>query len=395
MRPAVLYISYDGMLEPLGQSQVLAYLERLARDWPIHLLSFEKPLDKQNTARMALVQKQSSEAGIKWVPLTYHKSPSAPATAYDIAVGTAVATAIARRHGVRIVHARSYVPALIALSVKKLTGAKFLFDMRGFWADERIDGGLWPKEGWLYRTTKQLERTFFREADHIVTLTHASKRHIQEFDFLKNKTTPISVIPTCADLNVFKPQERRHDPIFVLGYVGSAGTWYLFDVFLRFFEALKRRHPAKLLIVNRNEHDFILSALADLYLSENDYDLISCEHRDVAHHIRRMDAGAALCKPCYSKIASAPTKLAEYLGCGVPCVGNEGVGDVKEILEENRVGVVLTDFSQFGIEAGADRLLALSSDPDTPRRCVETARRLFSLDVGVESYNNIYESLAG
>ena len=28
--PRVLYISYDGMLEPLGQSQVLQYLRRLA-----------------------------------------------------------------------------------------------------------------------------------------------------------------------------------------------------------------------------------------------------------------------------------------------------------------------------------------------------------------------------
>ncbi len=28
--PGILYISYDGMLEPLGQSQVVGYLEKLA-----------------------------------------------------------------------------------------------------------------------------------------------------------------------------------------------------------------------------------------------------------------------------------------------------------------------------------------------------------------------------
>ena len=44
MKP-LLYLAYDGMLEPLGQSQVLAYLERLADDRPIHLLSFEKAED--------------------------------------------------------------------------------------------------------------------------------------------------------------------------------------------------------------------------------------------------------------------------------------------------------------------------------------------------------------
>ena len=33
---------------------------------------------------------------------------------------------------------------LMALPAKRMTGAKLLFDMRGFWADERVDGGLWP-----------------------------------------------------------------------------------------------------------------------------------------------------------------------------------------------------------------------------------------------------------
>ena len=41
----VLYISYDGMLEPLGKSQVLGYLKLLAKNRRIVLVSFEKPSD--------------------------------------------------------------------------------------------------------------------------------------------------------------------------------------------------------------------------------------------------------------------------------------------------------------------------------------------------------------
>ena len=48
----VLYISYDGMLEPLGKSQVLGYLNRLAVDRPIHLISFEKPSDWNNISEL-------------------------------------------------------------------------------------------------------------------------------------------------------------------------------------------------------------------------------------------------------------------------------------------------------------------------------------------------------
>ena len=42
---AILYISYDGMLEPLGQSQVIPYLGMLSKKYKIFLISFEKKLN--------------------------------------------------------------------------------------------------------------------------------------------------------------------------------------------------------------------------------------------------------------------------------------------------------------------------------------------------------------
>ena len=154
--PGILYVSYDGMLEPLGQSQVVAYLEKLAPGRRIHLISFEKPRDWQDPARRQAMRERLRQAGIAWHPLRYHKTPSAPATAFDIAAGSAKAVALARRHGLCIVHARSYVPALIGLAVKRAAGARLLFDMRGFWADERVDGCLLytspsPRDGLLSR----------------------------------------------------------------------------------------------------------------------------------------------------------------------------------------------------------------------------------------------------
>ncbi len=394
-RPGVLYISYDGMLEPLGQSQVLSYLERLSASWPIHLVSFEKPGDRADPGRMAAVRERTRAAGIDWHPLAYHRTPSAPATAYDIAVGTAMALRIARRHQIGIVHARSYVPATMALGVKRGTGARFLFDMRGFWADERVDGGLWPREGRLYRAAKAMERRFLLAADHVVTLTRASVREIERFDYLAGRVPPITVIPTCADLERFRPRPADPDRPFTFGYVGSVGTWYLFDETLALFNVLRRRRPdARLLVVNRHEHEAIRAAAGRAGILEDRLELLAAEHAQVPEQIARMHVAAAVIKPCYSKIASAATKLAEYLGCGVPCVGNTGVGDMEEVLEGHRVGVALHGFSEGELEAGAERLLALLADPETPQRCVDTARELFSLGAGVEGYDRIYRTLA-
>lgn len=394
-QPLVLYITYDGLLEPLGQSQVLAYMEKLAQERPIHIVSFEKRKDRGDRGRMAEMRARLAEAGIGWTPLAYHKKPSVPATAFDIVQGALVVAWLALRVRAAVLHARSYVPTLMALPAKRMTGAKLLFDMRGFWADERIDGGLWPKDGALYRATKSLERLFLENADQIVTLTNASARELARFPSCKDHMPPPAVIPTCADLKRFQPQVEAAREPFVFGYVGSVGTWYLFDEIVTFYLTLVQRRPdARLLIVNRSEHDFICETLARRGVTRERFEIVAAEHRDVPRQIARMHAGAAIIKPSYSKIASAPTKLAEYLGCGVPCVGNVNVGDMEEIIEGKRVGVALRGFSQDDHQGAADRLLALLDESDLKNRCIATAHELFSLDVGVEAYREIYNSLA-
>ncbi|MCF2514327.1 glycosyltransferase [Sphingomonas sp. G124] len=389
-----MYISYDGMLEPLGQSQVLAYLERLASGRQIHLISYEKTRDWRDSVRRVSTARRISEAGIRWHPLRYHKSPTALATAYDVAVGTALAIALAWRHKLNIVHARSYVAALIALGVKRASGAKFLFDMRGLWADERVDGGLWPANGWLYRTSKSLERRFLKAADRVITLTHASEEEIRRFEYLRDNAPPISVIPTCADLDRFTIERPPASDPFVLGYVGSVGTWYQLDDMLRCFNYLKElESDAQLLVVNRDEKEHILDSASALGIDLSAIEIVAADHREMPRLIGRMSAGMALIKPLYSKIASAPTKLAEYLGCGVPVLGNEGVGDMAAILNGRRVGVAVSDLSEPALREGIGRLVGLSREQGLQERCRQVALELFTLERGAARYAEAYQEL--
>lgn len=391
-KPRVLYISYDGMLEPLGQSQVIAYLERLAGDYTIHLLSFEKPADRARANSVSAIAARLKGAGITWHPLTYHKSPTLPATVFDIVQGFLVSLWLAARHNIGLVHARSYIPALIGWVVKLLTGASLLFDMRGLWADERADGGIWPAGGQVYRAVKRLERTLLQGADHVVTLTHASKATIAAFPYRVN--APVSVIPTCADLDRFTPGQRAADAPFTFGYVGSAGTRYAFDEVLQIYQIIRqRRAGARLLIVNRNDHALITERLPALGNAAGAVELLAAEPGEVPGAIRRMHAAAAFYQPLPSAVACAPTKLAEYLGCGVPCLGNVGVGDMEQILEGECTGVVLREFIPEERSRAVDRLLALTDDPATPARCRKVALTHFSVDDGAKQYRAIYRSL--
>ena len=383
------------MLEPLGQSQVLAYLKRLAVGRCIHLISFEKPEDWAHEAERARIAQDIAGAGIVWHPLRYHKQPSALATLWDIACGIGLGLWLVLRHRLRIVHARSYVASVMALTIKRLTGAKYLFDMRGFWADERVDGGLWPRSGRMFRVAKGFERRFLLGADHVVSLTQAAVRELQRFDYLQGRMPPVTVIPTCADLTRFSPKYRERDGgSFVLGYVGTVGTWYLFDEVAACFAQLLRMQPdARFLIVNRGEHAYIRERLAAAGVPDAMVELTTATHAEMPRQMARMDAGVFFIKPVFSKQASAPTKLAEFLGCGIPCLGNAGVGDMAEVLEGERVGVALKSFDEASLNEGLQQLLLLAQDPATRDRCVVSAERYFSLDEGVQRYADIYHKL--
>jgi glycosyltransferase involved in cell wall biosynthesis len=392
----VLYISYDGMLEPLGQSQVLGYLKHLAAGHQMHLISFEKAEDWANGSERARISCDIAASGITWHPLRYHKRPSALATAWDIGCGTTLGLWLILRHRLNIVHARSYVSSVIALALKQLTGAKFLFDMRGFWADERVDGGLWPRNGRIFRLAKGFERRFLLGADHVVSLTHAAVREMQQFDYLQGRPLAVTVIPTCADLNMFEPiPVNRFEKGVVLGYVGSAGTWYLFDEVAASFAQLQRLQPdARFLIVNRGDHAYIRERLEAAGVPDCAVELIMAKHAEVPALMSRMDAGIFFYRPSFSRAACAPTKLAEFLGCGKPCLSNVGVGDMADVLEGEQVGVALKTFDEASLVDALKQLLDLAADPATSKRCVAAAQKHFSLDEGVSRYADVYERLA-
>ena len=397
MTQGILYISYDGMLEPLGQSQVLAYLKRLAEGRCIHLISFEKADDWVDATAQERTTQDIAHAGITWHPLRYHKRPSALATSWDIACGIIVGAWLIVRYRLRIVHARSYVPSVMALALKRLTGVKYLFDMRGFWANERVDGGLWPRSGRMFRVAKAFERHFILAADHVVSLTQAAVREMEHFEYLQGRMPLVTVIPTCADLERFIPLPHKQlSKDFTLGYVGSAGTWYLFDAVAACFAHLLRMQPeARFLILNRGQHAYIRNELRKAGVPDSAFEIVAATHGDVPTHMARMDAGIFFYRPSFSRTACAPTKLGEFLGCGIPCMSNEGVGDMTAVLEGERVGVALQAFDDAALTNGLKALLQVAADPTTLARCVEAAQKHFSLDEGVARYCGIYDQLAG
>jgi glycosyltransferase involved in cell wall biosynthesis len=396
----VLYLSYDGMTDPLGQSQILSYLTALSsQGHQITLISFEKK-EKENLFRT--IKTQLSDFSIQWFPLRYHKNPAVLSTLYDLWQMYRLARKIILKSQVEMIHSRSYPSSYVALRLKRKTGLPYIFDMRGFWADERVEGNLWPLSNPLYRLIyhffKQKEQQMLREAAAVVSLTDNARQWLIHQWHHNASRTPVVVIPCCCDTRLFNPsppkikeeqRQRLHIPTdaYVLVYSGSVGTWYLLDEMMQFFQALSAIKPeAWFLFITPHEQALILKKAASYGIKN--LRIISAQWKEVPQWLAAADAAVYFIKPCFSKKASSPVKQAEIMAAGLPLVTNSGIGDSDILFADGIAGVLIHDFKPETLQNAAMQLL---SRPFNPMDIRQRALQHFSLEKAVEAYSDLYD----
>jgi glycosyltransferase involved in cell wall biosynthesis len=182
---------------------------------------------------------------------------------------------------------------------------------------------------------------------------------------------------------------------FVITYVGSFGGWYLTDEMADFFKAAKHKNADSFaLVLTQSNPEMISELLKNHGLSENDFYISKVSPAEISKYLSAADAAISFIKPCYSKLSSSPTKIAEYLISGVPVISNRGVGDVAELIEENKVGAVLANFDEKSYLTALFELKELAKTGDLRERCRETARREFDLEkTAGAKYRSIYSRL--
>lgn len=405
----VLYISYNGMLDPLGQSQVLPYLRELSgAGAEFTLLSYEREAAyaPAGIERCERLRRELAGQGIEWHRLRYHSRPSLPATVYDVLAGVRYGEKLVRQKRIELVHARSHIAATIALALKKRFHLKMIFDVRGLMAEEYVDAEHWRKGSAPYILTKAMERRALRASDGVVTLTERIWPIIKDWDGLRGRAPAHEVIPCCADLELFRFDEsermKRRAELglgdrFVLVYSGSIGGWYLTDRMADLFlELLKRRPDAHFLWLTLGPRELIDRLMRERGIAGDKYTVIGTANRDVPSYLSASDAGVAFYKPGFSKLATSPVKVTEYLACGLPFIINTGIGDSDALVANEKAGALVRDFNAEEYGRAASIVVGLAEEGEATRvRLRELARRLFDVrEVGLRRYARLYERVA-
>lgn len=399
-RARLLYVCYLTLDDPLTHTQVVAYLAGLARaGHDVHLLTFEPGLTR---ARRHHWRVRMRALGIRWHGLRYHKRPSLPATVYDTLLGAGCIAVWSRWYRLDVVHARTHVPAAMALIARRLArrNPALVFDIRGLMVEEYEEAGRWRPGGVPSRVTKAVETAAVVHADRIVILTEKARGTL--FDAERSAT--VHVIPCCANLDQItrgRPERERVrgelglSQSTVMVYVGKFPSWSMPGAMADFFSAaselIDRLH---FLILTQGDGEAICRALERSRVDPDSYTVTSAPPGEVGAYLSASDFAITFITPAPSTIVQSPTKLGEYLGAGLPVVHSAGIGDVDELMSPD-TGVRVAEHSADSHREAATAILRLVSDSRTPERCRATAERCLSLElVGIPRYLAVYDALA-
>lgn len=401
MKKSTLFISFDGLSDPLGQSQILPYLCGIAANgYHITILSCEKQ-SRIKTEENAIREKIYN-LPIAWEYILYEESKGFMARIQYIFQLYRLAKKQMQQKPIALVHCRSYLTALIGLRLKRKKNIPFVFDMRGFWADERIDGGIWRKSNPLhnifYRYFKAKEKQFLQYADAVVSLTHAGLKELDKNFPELNIPAKTTIIPCCTNTTLFQantnaqftfPGINQNDHVII--YTGSIGTWYYTKEMIDCILVWKKIIPnIKLIILTRDQVE--LNNILSKYSAEEKSIILStsASYQQVTQFLSLAEAALFFIKPAYSKIASSPTKMAECWALDLPIITNSGIGDNDLYFKQYEGGVLLDAFNEAAYTKAVQDYLNLHTNPGHYR---QIALNYFDHKTAIANYTNIYNKI--
>lgn len=387
----VIFLSYDGILEPLGYSQILSYLVPLSKKNKIFIVSFEKETDLKNKEHYSKIKTLLKNNDINWKYVIYKKNFLKFIKIIFIFLYLIY---IIKFKKFDIIHSRSYISAFLSFLIKKFFKIKYVFDMRGFWLEERIEWNIWSEKSILYKFFKYFEKKIICESNSIVTLTSVAIPIIRNKYNLNNSNIIFESIPTCVNTkNKIFYSQREYTSKIVLAHLGAIGTRYEFKKYLELGKKIKSKRNVFFSIFNKGEHKYILNQIKQNDINDSDYKLKYVMPYDISNSLNDVNLGVFFpIKGCYLN-GYFPTKLGEFLSNGIPIITSKINRDVDSLIINNRIGLVIDDLNKFIYDDLNNKLIEDLLTTETAIRCKKIAENYFDINTAVMQYNKIYNQI--
>jgi colanic acid biosynthesis glycosyl transferase WcaI len=256
-----------------------------------------------------------------------------------------------------------HIPGLLT---KKITGKKWVMDVRDLWIDASISLGFLKKGSILEKVTRLFEKKCLISSDAIGVTTQELGRRLSDEPEVRKKTHHI---PNGVDTDFFYPHplEKKNQIV----YAGNIGYAQDLDLVIRAVQLVNQQQHLEFVIAGGGDTQ---SDLKNLVTSLNLQELVHFSgilpREDIPKLFSESLIGIAPLKYLQSLEYAAPTKVYEYMSCCIPFIGC-GKGEIQDIANESGAGII----AENSPEKIAEVILQLLNDPGKRDRMGGSGRK--------------------
>ncbi len=174
-------------------------------------------------------------------------------------------------------------------------------------------------------------------------------------------------------INYERREEVRHrlglekDDVLLVFSSGGIAQWQDNEILKAF-----TRNGIKLLNLSKREiqHENVINKFVDYY--------------EIPDYLNAADIAVLWRGESVVNKVASPVKFSEYLSCGLPVVTNDSIDLVKDVVEENEVGLILDTIDQFNEEIVAQALKI------NREHINQIGQRVFGIETILRQYEFLY-----
>ncbi len=219
---------------------------------------------------------------------------------------------------------------------KKILKKLWVMDIRDLWIDASISLGFLKGNSVLEKISRKFERSNLQCADMIsVTTTELGRRLTSDTTI----TQKIVHVPNGVDIRQFFPNPRINKKNQFV-YSGNIGYAQDLKLVISAIKTIKAQYSIKFLLIGGGD---IVMELVD-FVKENKLEnnvifMGPLPREKIPEILNESMFGIAPLKNLQSLEYAAPTKVYEYMACGLPFLGT-GKGEIAIIARESGAGVM-------------------------------------------------------
>jgi glycosyltransferase involved in cell wall biosynthesis len=358
----ILVITYWSIDNALIHTYTLPYLRQikscLEKDAILYLLTLSPPgtTKKENTKKFI---KDLLGENIRVINFTYY--PFGFRMIFTFSYLFPYLLIVALFKNIKAIHAWCTPGGAIAWPISVLSRKALVLDSFEPHAESMLEAGVWKKNSLSFRLLFLIEKLQLQRAQEVICAAEGMIEHSKKVYGISKKR--YFVKPAGVDLDLFNPDtcalpsEKLDLKNQVCVYAGKFGGIYLtkevFNFFKVAFEYWKNDFTV-VLLSHHSTHE-IRNFCNDSGLPESCIRLICASHRDMPAYLTLADFAITPVKPIPSKRYCSPIKDGEYWAMGLPVIITKNISDDSKIIQDNKIGYVLNDFSE------SEYLLALKT----------------------------------